>query len=299
MSGEIERYRDSWGGKTENGEEMWWSGVWPELLSGGERGRARFAFDPRHQILLSFFERALAAAGPCAKVADFGCGTGGGTLNFSLYLNRPITGYDIFPTQIRIAQAQNEKAKARCEFALLDAEGKFPVPDGSLDIIFSSDVLGHVPDIHHTVADWSRALRSGGHVVLFTEASYSPADRSVMARLYRAGIDMIGSVPEHISLWTREALEAEFASAGLVVEDRYSASVLHFPLSPKEYLAALKANPDKRVPFWIKPAAHLLHFLQKLTPFYPRPQQWLRSWLIRAYGREAYGCNYFYLLRKR
>lgn len=298
MSQSIEKYKDQWGGKIANGEEMWWSGVWPELVNGGRRGRLRFAMDPRHNVLLSFFRRVLPKAGPAPKVVDFGCGAGGGTLNFSLYLGLPIEGFDVFPTQLELARQQNARAGGRCTFTKLNDDGSFPLANASVDILFSSDVLGHVPDINVTLRDWARVVKAGGSVVLFTEASYSEADRSVMAQLYRHGIDMIGSVPEHISLWPREKLEAAFEAVGFRLLDRYSASVFHFPLSPKEYLTAIRDNPGK-APRWIGACARVLSLLNKLTPFYPKPQQVLRNALIRAWGRKAYGCNYFYLLERR
>lgn len=295
---DLKKYQGQWGGKIDTGEEMWWSGFAPELKDGGWRGRFRFYLDSRHNILIYLFNKVFARLGGTnLKIIDFGCGAGGATLNFSKYLGVRIDGYDIFPTQLELARKQNSEAGLNCTFHLLNKDGTLPIPAGSLDVIFSSDVLGHVPDPKATIQDWSKALRQGGYMILFTEATYSENDHSIMAKLNKFGVDLIGSVPEHISLLPRETLEHYFENAGFEIEERYSASVWHFFLSPKDYIAALK---DKNIPgtgkylFW----ARVIGFFHKLTPFYPKPQHIARTLVMRLLGKDAYGCNYFYLLKK-
>lgn len=289
------KYRDQWGGKTPEGEEMWWSSVWPELEGDSWRGRFRFALDPRHFFLIGFLKRAIRKKRN-PQIADFGCGTGGSTVNFSRYLDVGIHGWDIFPTQIAIAKEQSHKAGSDCQFSLLNPDGTFPLRDQSLDVVFSSDVLGHVPDIRQVVREWSRVLKPGGRVVLFTESRCSPEDHSLMARLERSGIEMIASIPEHVSLLPREELERIFESSGFQVEERISSNVWHFFFAPKDYVKALAGKKKYRGWYWL---AKFWTFFSNLVPFYPKPFYFLRNAVTLIFGKRAYGCNYFYLLKNR
>jgi len=294
---ELTQYRGQWGGRTETGEEMWWSEPDPGLAAGRGMSRLRFAFDVRQYFLLRFIRKALETPLRSAlpKIADFGCGTGGTTLNFSSFLGVSIDGYDIFETQLAIGREFARKMGSACRFRTLES-GKIPVPDGHYDVIVSADVLGHVPDVRAVLGEWSRALRPGGSVALFTEAAHSPGDRSVAARLAREGLDLAASVPEHISLHPREALEKMFGEAGFEFIERYSANVAHFFFFPKDYVLILERHGRKGPLLWL---ARAWNRLTKVTPFYPWPFQALRLAATYLFGGRAYGTGYFYLLTRR
>jgi ubiquinone/menaquinone biosynthesis C-methylase UbiE len=230
------------------------------------------------------------------KILDYGCGTGGTTLNFSSLLDKPFTGLDIFETQLKIARTFADKQGLGCQFKLLEEGGRIPAETGSIDLIFSLDVLGHVPNIPHVLAEFSRALKSGGSVLLFTESTYSDADHSIMAKLAKDGADMMGAVPEHISLFSREKLEAMFKDAGFEILERYSANVWHFFFFPKDYVLLLKGNKNHRFVFG---AAWVWNRISKILPFYPWPFQILRLFVTHLFGKNSYGTSYFYLLHKR
>jgi 2-polyprenyl-3-methyl-5-hydroxy-6-metoxy-1,4-benzoquinol methylase len=295
----IEKYAGVWGGRTDTGEEMWCTSPNPDLIHSRngvrERARRRFFRDTRQYFILEFLRTAIAGR-ENPRIADFGCGSGGTTMNFSNYLGVPIEGYDIFGTQLEIGREQAARIGSGCTFRLLEG-GKFPAADGAFDVVMSLDVLGHVPDSEATLAEWSRALKPGGYVVLFTESSYSAGDRSIMARLARIGkeYDMTLVVPEHISLIPREKLEEQMERQGFRILDRYSANLAHFFFFPKDYVMLLRGKTKAR--FWFA-LAWVWNRLAKLVPFYPQPLEWLRLQLTKARGREAFGTSYFYLLRK-
>jgi ubiquinone/menaquinone biosynthesis C-methylase UbiE len=297
----FEQYRGQWGGRIESGEEMWWSEPWAKPIDRPGLARLLFSIDVRHHFLLRFWKRVVREThGRPLQIADFGCGTGGVTLNFSRYIGRPITGIDIFETQLRIAREFNERSALGCHFALLGDGGRLPFKDGELDVLFSLDVLGHVPDVSGTLADWSRALKPGGSVILFTESSFSSGDSSVMAWLARAGRDMTTVVPEHISLLPREELERRFTEAGLESVERFSANVGHWFFFPKDYWTLLRDQPpadgSQRLLYF---ASRVWDRILKISPFYPWPPQLLRLVLTRFFGRSAHGTSYFYHLKKK
>jgi SAM-dependent methyltransferase len=289
---ELLKYRGQWGGKIESGEEMWWSEPHTRLRTS-RRARWGFLLDVRQHFIHRFWK---SASLPRTKIADFGCGTGGTTLNFGEIFRTPILGVDIFETQLEIARHHSKAIGSTCSFARLEGEGRIPVADGALDVLMSLDVLGHVPNVPYALAEWARALRPGGTVLLFTEAQHSLQDRSIMAWLARAGADMVSVVPEHISLFPREELEEMFARAGLQVRERFSANVGHFFFFPKDYVLLLKGRKDHR---GIYALAWLWNRISKIFPFYPWPFQFLRLGMTYLWGRQAYGTGYFYRLEKR
>lgn len=295
----LEKYEGVWGGRTDTGEEMWCTSPNPDLVDPSrtkrERARRRFFRDTRQYFILEFLRTAIAGrAHP--RIADFGCGSGGTTMNFSNYIHFPIEGYDIFGTQLEIGREQAARIGSMCSFKLLK-NGKFPVADDSFDVVMSLDVLGHVPDPEATLAEWRRVLKPGGYVVLFAESSYSAGDRSIMARLAQLGkeYDMTLVVPEHISLVSREIMEDQMERQGFRILDRYSANLGHFFFFPKDYVMLLRGKAKAR--FWFV-VARVWNRLSKLIPFYPQPLEWLRLRMTKAKGREAFGTSYFYLLQK-
>lgn len=88
---------------------------------------------------------------------------------------------------------------------VLDKRGELPAePDGSFDVVLSTQVLEHVPDPDKYLAEAFRLLRPGGALVLTTH----------------------GFVPEHgcpddYHRWTGYGLERVVGQAGFVVEESY------------------------------------------------------------------------------
>src|SRR5207248_2578055 len=153
---------------------------------------------------------------------------GGTTLNFSNYLGFPLSGYDIYETQLKIARTVNDRLSGSCLFKKME-KGAIPEADGSQDAILSVDVLAHVPSIPETLREWNRVLRMGGSVAMYCESTFSGADHSVMRRLKEQGLNLdLFFVPEHhISLYPKEELERFFADAGFEVAERFSGSLWH------------------------------------------------------------------------
>lgn len=274
---------------------MWWSEPDRELARGNWYRRFLFWLDVRQHFVLRFLRRALKDAPSDPVILDFGCGTGGTTLNFAQFLGRPIRGFDVFETQIRIARLMGQGLPVACDFDLL-VDGKIPLPDQSVDVLMSLDVLAHVPDVPGTLADWSRVLKTGGRIALFTEATYSAGDRSIMARLASRGADLCAVVPEHVSLHSREELEVFFEAAGFRIEERKSANVGHFFFFPKDYVLVLEKLKTHRALYGF---AWAWNRLSKLTPFYPWPFQAIRLMLTDVFGSGDFGTAYFYSLVKR
>lgn len=285
----------------ESTEEMWWSEPSVDLLRGVRLSRLKFLADTRQYLLVALCRRALAALGctngSSPKIIDFGCGTGGTTLNLAAVLGRRIDGFDLFPTQIGVANAWLSREGANGSFQVLRPDGTIPLDGASVDLVLSADVLGHVPSIPAVLRDFSQVLVPGGQVVLYTEAAYSPEDRSLAHRLCaQTGVDLFGGVPEHISMHPREDLERFFDAAGFEVVERYSGNVMHALFFPKHYVELYARAGRSWSVFAV--AFRVWNRLSRILPFYPMPIELLRLALTALLGSKAYGTSYFYRLKK-
>lgn len=185
MADELVRYAGVWGGRTESGEEMWWSAPDPKLRKS-PWARFWFKVDLRHYMLHRFLVKALAGSSQ-KKVIDFGCGTGGTTINFSNLVGVPIEGFDIYETQLKIARQHNLASSSQCTFRKLRKDGTILLKAESVDVIIHTDVLGHVPDIPKTLRDFHRVLKKGGVMACLPESTYCENDKSIMLALSAGG----------------------------------------------------------------------------------------------------------------
>lgn len=122
--------------------------------------------------LIPFLGVANLLAGQARTVVEVGCGRGGqvdervGRAPQDLRgAGRTVVGIDVDP-----AGEQNPIVD---EFRLIDASGRWPLPDGWADLAVSDYVLEHVADPPAFVAELTRVLRPGGALVARTISRHS------------------------------------------------------------------------------------------------------------------------------
>jgi len=79
---------------------------------------------------------------PC-KAIDLGCGTG----NYAIYLaglGFEVTGIDISPTAIRIAEEHANKKGIQCNFLVADVLGTWVEVRGTFDFAYDWELLHHI-----------------------------------------------------------------------------------------------------------------------------------------------------------
>jgi ubiquinone/menaquinone biosynthesis C-methylase UbiE/glycosyltransferase involved in cell wall biosynthesis len=130
--------------------------------------------------LVRTVRRHLDAAGVAEPaILDLGCGPGSLTGKLLTIPNVRLTGVDLSPAMIRLAQ----KKFPQVRFGVDDAEA-LSFPDASFDVVFCSGVLHHFPALDRTLAEISRVLKCGGVLVarepnernfaaLFPEAAFA------------------------------------------------------------------------------------------------------------------------------
>jgi len=157
---DLEKFQGMWGYKNEAGEEIWFTPLNKKLLSGKRWASLKYRFSPLHYWAIKYIkEYCNSKKNPL--ILDFGCGTGSETIHISSCVGQPIIGYDIFPTQISIANHFAKQSNTGCRFSSIH-DGSIPHDEDSIDLIYSSHVLGHIENIPEALKEWFRVLKPGG-----------------------------------------------------------------------------------------------------------------------------------------
>ena len=115
-----------------------------------------------------------AAAGPGARVLEYGCGPGDRAVALA-HGGARVHGIDISPVAVDLA-----RARAACEppggavtFSVMDAEA-LDLPADSVDVVCGTSILHHL-DLGRAYAEVARVLRSDGRAVFLEPLGHNPA----------------------------------------------------------------------------------------------------------------------------
>jgi 2-polyprenyl-3-methyl-5-hydroxy-6-metoxy-1,4-benzoquinol methylase len=172
--------------------------------------------NPVVRRLMARFEGTLGAlftqAAP-ESVLDVGCGEGVLTHQWAEALGeRRIVGIDLEDAKL---QAEWEtRRRPNLEYRTMLAEN-MPFADGEFDMACAIEVLEHVPDPAHTVAEMARVARSH----LLVSVPREPLWRMLnMAR--GAYVSDLGNTPGHVNHWSKRSFVQLLSQHGDVIEKR-------------------------------------------------------------------------------
>lgn len=97
-------------------------------------------------------------------VLDFGCGPGYDLVGFATQ-SKParLVGIDVSRSSLAEARDRLALHSSGVEFIRHDvSDGKLPLEDASMDLVHSSGVLHHLPDIDRALAELRRVVKPGG-----------------------------------------------------------------------------------------------------------------------------------------
>jgi 2-polyprenyl-3-methyl-5-hydroxy-6-metoxy-1,4-benzoquinol methylase len=108
--------------------------------------------------------------GPGKRLLDIACGAGGPALRLAGLTGCSVMGIDVHEQAVATANAlAAERGLAEvCEFRVMDATRRLPLPDGIFDAITCIDAINHLPDRPQVIAEWARLLKTVGRL-LFTD----------------------------------------------------------------------------------------------------------------------------------
>ncbi|MEO8689629.1 MAG: class I SAM-dependent methyltransferase [Solirubrobacteraceae bacterium] len=161
--------------------------VWAELPEDPKP----WAWERRRALL-------LAEARPGERVLDLGCGAG----RFIAALQD--AGAD--PVGVEIAEAALERARRNvpgAELHTLAADGAIPVQDASVDLVWCSEVLEHVPDTAGLLSEARRVLRTGGRLLVTTPSHDLPRRALIALTRFEDHVDPLG---QHVRFYSRRSL---------------------------------------------------------------------------------------------
>jgi 2-polyprenyl-3-methyl-5-hydroxy-6-metoxy-1,4-benzoquinol methylase len=172
--------------------------------------------NPVVRRLMAGFERSLdellAHAAP-TSLLDVGCGEGVLTHRWAQRLEGRVVGIDLEDPAI---QAEWERRRApNLEYRVMKAE-RMPFGEGEFSLAAAIEVLEHVPDPEHTVAEMARVAH-GGH--LLVSVPREPLWR-VLNVARGAYLRDLGNTPGHVNHWSRRGFVDLLSRHGEVAETR-------------------------------------------------------------------------------
>jgi 2-polyprenyl-3-methyl-5-hydroxy-6-metoxy-1,4-benzoquinol methylase len=171
--------------------------------------------NPVVKRLMANFERTLddlfEQAAP-RSLLDVGCGEGVLTEQWARRIEGRVVGIDLDDPHLHEHWAQ--RSAENLEYKVMKAEN-LPFADGDFDVATAIEVLEHVPDPEHTVAEMARV--ASRHLVV--SVPREPLWRALnMAR--GAYVKDLGNTPGHLNHWSKRSFVQLLSRYGDVVEAR-------------------------------------------------------------------------------
>jgi SAM-dependent methyltransferase len=147
------------------------------------------------------------------SLLDVGCGEGVLVHRWAQRIApRPVVGIDLEEPSIQAGWAQHQAPNL--DYRVMKAED-LPFADGEWDVATAVEVLEHVPDPAHTVAEMARVARRW----LLVSVPREPLWRGLnMAR--GAYLKDLGNTPGHLNHWSKRSFVGLLSRHGEVVEAR-------------------------------------------------------------------------------
>jgi 2-polyprenyl-3-methyl-5-hydroxy-6-metoxy-1,4-benzoquinol methylase len=147
-----------------------------------------------------------------ASLLDVGCGEGVLTEKWARRIDGRVVGIDLDDPLLH--KEWEQRSAANLEYLVMKAEN-LPFGDDEFDVASAIEVLEHVPDPEHTVAEMARVAR--GH--LLVSVPREPLWRGLnMAR--GAYWKDLGNTPGHLNHWSKRSFVQLLSKHGEVVEAR-------------------------------------------------------------------------------
>lgn len=154
-----------------------------------ERERAHF-----HEFFAYFDRCDLAGMLRGRDVLDFGSGYGGRTVDYRRISGaRRVWGVEPFASMVELSRQYAEHLRVADVEFLVCEDLTIPLPDASIDVVISYDVLEHVRDPRASMAEMHRVLRPGGHAFLVFPVYFGAASHHLDYVVRIPGLHLIFS----------------------------------------------------------------------------------------------------------
>lgn len=147
------------------------------------------------------------------RILDVGCRDASHLIRL---LARGGSGVGIDPVPWHVQRATESVSLAGLEDRVEIVQGvaeQVPVPDESFDVVWCRDVVEVLPDLDRAVAEMSRVLRPGGHLIAYTNVLAGEPDDAETTLIHEPLGNVVGNLVE-------ANLNRAFADHGLVVAQK-------------------------------------------------------------------------------
>jgi len=222
-------------------------------------------FFPKKFLLYRFITKAVKhkSTGAHVRILDVGCGTGASVIEMKKLWGKrvEVVGVDVIAMQIDVARKRVKEYGVWAEFQHYDGK-RLPFEDESFDVVYTSDVLGHVRDVPAWLDELYRVLRPGGRLAMFSESKLGK-HAWIRNCLLKRGLNIDPHAEFHISLYSKHELRALLYEAGFDIKRMYSTFWAKFFAHPDELYDALQHQKNfpilkffNKIFFWIKQKTH-------------------------------------------
>lgn len=97
------------------------------------------------------------------KYLDVGCGNGAAAIHLAQKYHLDVTGIDVDPDQIRLAEEQSQGLD-NAHFLTIDST-HLPFDAGEFDVVFTNKVTHHIPNWRQALGEMTRVIKPGGYFI--------------------------------------------------------------------------------------------------------------------------------------
>lgn len=237
-----------WGDVTDDGAEIWDS---TPLFQGTRvtfKDKVKLLLYPKkwytYGHIIKDFKR-NGASRPVEepyRILDVGCGTGSSVVDLKKLFGRrvDVVGLDVVKLQVDLGKQKLKQYGVVGELHWYDGN-QFPFSDNSFDAMYTSDVLGHVPDVEMWLAELSRVLKPGGVLAMFAESELGK-HAYIRRYLKDRGLNIDPHAEFHISLYQKDELRQFIEDAGFEILLMKSSFWAAFFVHPEEFYPVLQSQ---------------------------------------------------------
>ena len=234
--------------------------------------KLKLLFFPKKILLYSWVGKALKdkrkenkQTGQFSKlrILDVGCGTGASVVEMKKMWGKEVEiyGVDVIKMQIELAKKRVREYGVWAKFDFADGD-LLPYQNNFFDVVFTSDVLGHVKDVPNWLEELQRVLVPGGRLAMFSESKLGK-HAYIRNYLYKRGCNTDPQAEFHISLYSKTELKKMLDQNGFAIKKMYTAFWLSFLVHPDEFYVVLHKQKGffflrniNKVLYWIKKKTH-------------------------------------------
>lgn len=181
--------------------------------------------DVRHyrDWLLSFMSPMEPAA-----IVDLGCGSGEDLRALAARFRHPNTRLTGIDTSAKALETAAERTAADRRISLIQTrlDGRIPIGDSSLDVVYSKDLVECLPDRTGFAQEVARVLRPGGLAVIahwdWDSQHFDGQDKALVRRIVHAFADWQQDWMECSDGWMGRRLWGTFNATGLFEGSAYA-----------------------------------------------------------------------------